>query len=309
MNGPTIITADDIDFAAYMDLTDHDHKVKSAREYADEVVAHFWDESQPKGSRTPFRALASHLRFRQHEVTIWAGFNGHGKSLLLGQCVIGFAMQGEASCIASLEMRPVTTLSRMARQASQTNKPDADFLREFCDVIGNGLYLYDQQGMVQPEKMVAVIRYAAEVKKCKHFVIDSLMKCGIAEDDYNGQKRFVDQLCTVARDTGAHVHLVAHSRKAKDELSPPTKQDIRGGASISDQVDNVVICWRNKVKEDGLDNGRPVQHDPDAYLIVQKQRNGEWEGTVPLWFDRASQQFTESSHGGTIDLLYPGTFS
>jgi twinkle protein len=308
MNGPNWISDDDIDFAVFMDMTDHDHKVRSAKEYADEVVAHFWDESAPKGSKTTFPSLNDRLRFRPHEVTIWAGFNGHGKSLLLGQSVIGFAMQGERTCIASLEMRPVTTLSRMARQASQTNKPDADFLREFCDVLGDGLYLYDQQGMVQSDKIIGVIRYAAEKKGCKHFVVDSLMKCGIGEDDYNNQKRFVDQLCTVARDTGIHVHLVAHSRKQKDELSPPSKMDIRGGASISDQVDNVVIVWRNKVKEDGIANNKPVHAEPDAYLMVQKQRNGEWEGAIPLWFDKSSQQFNTADQK-TSNLLSPGLYA
>lgn len=295
------ITDDEIDFSAFLDMTDCHHRVKSARDYADEVVSHFWDEKAAKGAKSTFSAYNDRLRFRPHEVTIWAGFNGHGKSLLLGQSVIGFAMQGERTCIASLEMRPVTTLSRMARQASQTNKPDEDFLREFCDAMGDGLYLYDQQGMVSADKIVGVIRYAAEKKECKHFVVDSLMKCGMGEDDYNGQKHFVDQLCTVARDTGIHVHLVAHSRKQKDENSPPSKMDIRGGASISDQVDNVLIVWRNKLKEDALANGKPAHADPDAYMLCQKQRNGEWEGSIPLWFDRASQQLTSSV--GSIDLL------
>lgn len=307
MNGLNYISDDEIDFAVFMDMTDHDHKVKSAREYADDVVASFWSDTAPKGSKTTFPVLAEKMRFRPHEVSIWVGFNGHGKSLLLGQFVIGFAMQGEKTCIASLEMRPVTTLSRMARQASQTNKPDEDFLRGFCNVIGDGLYLYDQQGMVQSDKIIGVIRYAAEKKGCKHFVVDSLMKCGIGEDDYNNQKRFVDQLCTVARDTGIHIHLVAHSRKQKDEMAPPSKMDIRGGASISDQVDNVITVWRNRVKEADIENGRRAEADPDAYMICQKQRNGEWEGSVPLWFDRASQQFSQSQ--SVVDLLNPRLYA
>lgn len=307
MNGANMIHPDEIDFAAYMDMTDHAHKVKPASDYADEVVNAFWSETEAKGAKSGFKKIRDRLRFRSHEVTIWAGFSGHGKSLLLGQQVIGFAMQGQRSCIASLEMRPVTTLARMARQASMTNKPNQDFIRTFCEVIGMGLWLYDQQGMVSADKMIAVIRYAAEEKKCQHFVVDSLMKCGMGEDDYNAQKRFVDALCSVARDTGIHVHLVAHSRKQKDELSPPTKQDIRGGASISDQVDNVVMVYRNKAKEASADTGNYRKDDPDAYLMVQKQRNGEWEGALPLFFDPASQQFSEN--GVIQDLLERGTYA
>jgi twinkle protein len=307
MSEPNMIHPDEIDFAAYMDLTDHAHKVKPASEFAEDVVSAFWSESEEKGAKSGFGKIRDRMRFRSHEVTIWAGYSGHGKSLLLGQQVIGFAMQGQRSCIASLEMRPVTTLARMARQASQGSKPDPDFIRVFCETLGSGLYLYDQQGMVHAEKMIAVIRYAAEEKRCNHFVVDSLMKCGIAEDDYNGQKRFVDQLCTVARDTGIHIHLVAHSRKGKDELTPPGKHDIRGGASISDQADNVIMVYRNKVKEAGLAENRPVQSDPDAFMLVQKQRNGEWEGSLTLYFDHASQQFTE--YGNVMDLLDPRTYA
>lgn len=302
------IQDEEIDFSLYLNETDHDHKVKSSRDFSDDVVSYFHDPHHPKGAKTSFNMLADRLRFRPHEVTIWAGFNGHGKSLLLGQAVIGFAMQAQKTCIASLEMKPVTTLARMARQACQTNKPDEDFIREFCDILGDHLYLYDQQGMVKSDKIIAVIKYAAEKKGCQHFVIDSLMKCGIGEDDYNNQKHFIDSLCTTARDTGIHIHLVAHSRKAKDETVAPNKQDIRGGASISDQVDNVITVWRNKVKEADLDRGKPAHHEPDAYMICQKQRNGEWEGALRLWFEPASQQFSESGNGA-IDLLNPRLYA
>lgn len=302
-----MIQDDDIDFAHYMDQTDHDHKVKSASHYADDLVGHFWDEKPMIGAALSFPLLRSKLRFRPHEVTIWAGFSGHGKSLLLGQAVIGFAMQGEPTCIASMEMRPVVTLARMSRQACCSSQPDEDFLRGFCEAIDAGLFLYDHQGMLEYQKLVAVIRYAAEVKKCRHFVVDSLMKCGIGEDDYNGQKRFLDMLCTVARDTGIHVHLVAHSRKQKDEMQPPGKHDIRGGASISDQADNVLIVWRNRVKESAIEAGQPAHHDHDALLLCQKQRNGEWEGSLPLWFDHASQQLMDGE-GNTKDLLNRRTY-
>lgn len=302
------IIDDDIDFGHYMDQTDHDHKVKSANYYADDLVGHFWDEKRIVGAGLAFNFLKTKLRFRPHEVTLWAGYSGHGKSLLLGQAVIGFAMQGEPCCIASMEMRPIVTLARMARQAASTTQPDADFLRGFCEAIDPGLYLYDHQGMVEHNKLVAVIRYAAEVKKCRHFIVDSLMKCGIGDDDYNGQKRFLDLLCTVARDTGIHIHLVAHSRKGRDELAPPNKSDILGSSSISNQADNILIVWRNKEKEDAYEMGRPPKTDNDALLLCSKQRNGEWEGSLRLWFDIASQQLMETP-GAPKDLLAPRTYA
>lgn len=303
------ITDDEIDFRLYMGMSDHDHKVRPASDYAEEVQAFFHSpEEEAKGARLPFKKAARCIRFRPHEVTLWGGYNGHGKSLLLGQAVIGFAMQGQKSCIASMEMRPVTTLARMARQASAANKPDREFISEFCATMGLGLYLYDQQGMVDTDKIIAVIRYAAEKKGCEHFVIDSLMKCGLAEDDYNRQKHFVDQLCTVARDTGIHVHLVGHCRKGKDELTPPGKADIRGAASITDQVDNAIVVWRNKQKEADIEQGRAPRDSADAYMLVQKQRNGEWEGSLKMWFHQPSQQFLEADTGYALDLINPAVY-
>ncbi len=301
------IQDDEINFDAYMLMTDHAHKVKSAGQFAEDVESHFHDHTAPRGPGTCFTKIQHLLRFRPHEVTLWAGYSGHGKSLLLGQSVIGFAMQGEATCIASMEMKPITTLARMTRQAARTRVPDKDFIAGFCDAMDAGLYLYDHQGMVERDRLVAVIRYAAEEKHCKHFVIDSLMKCGIGEDDYNAQKHFLDCLCTVARDSGIHIHLVVHSRKAKDEMTPPGKHDIRGGASISDQADNVLIVWRNKAKEAALLENKPAHADPDAFLFCGKQRNGEWEGALPLFFDTESQQFSETQERPR-DLLDPATY-
>lgn len=285
---------DDMDFSAYMSATEVKQRVVSVTDYADQVVSYFWDDSLPRGSETPWTKLRGKLAFRPHEVTLWSGMNGHGKSLALGQVLLGFLKQGEGSCIASLEMPPRTSLARMVRQFFNSSKPDPEHIRAFHEETGRHLYVYDHVGSIDPDQIFAVIRYCAEEVKLKHFVLDSLMKCGIGDDDYNGQKAFVGKLCDVARDTGMHIHLVAHSRKGKDELSPPGKMDVKGSGSITDQVDNVITWWRNKKKEqsDAKEHG-----EPDALLICDKQRNGEWEGKAAFWFDPASLQFREESYG------------
>jgi twinkle protein len=76
--------------------------------------------------------------------------------------------------------------------------------REIYDQFGiftdKRLWLYDQQGSVKTDALMGVIRYCANELKIQHIVIDSLMKCVSGEDDYNAQKDFVDELCSVARD-------------------------------------------------------------------------------------------------------------
>jgi len=300
---------DDIDFSSYMDLTEHDHRVIASGEYAQDVVDYFWSDKVQRGERLPWDRAADKIAFRPAEVTIWSGYNGHGKSLALGQFCVGLITQIKCMCIASFEMRPVVTLARMCRQAFGAGKPDPEYIRHFHQLTNSCLWLYDQQGMVTPDKMVGVMNYCATVKKVNHFVIDSLLKCGIGEEDYNAQKLFIDRICTVARDTGMHIHLVAHSRKREDESKPPRKMDVRGASSITDQVDNVLVWWRNKPKEEALRTCKDTakldewRQQPDAMLICDKQRNGDWEGRLGYWFDPASLQFVENSDGMPMEMM------
>jgi twinkle protein len=286
---------DNIDFAAYMDDSDAAHKVRSTESFVDDVIRHFHDPEDQSGVCLPWPKTTNLIRLRQGEVTLWNGMNGHGKSLVLGMVCLGLVRQGQGVCIASMEMKPAATLARMCRQAFGDRLPSEGFIRTFSIGTNRRLWLYDQQGTVRPDKMLAVVRYCADQLKVGHIVIDSLMKCGMGEDDYNRQKAFVDSLTATARDHGIHVHLVTHARKQADEKAPPGKMDVKGTGAITDQVDNVITVWRNKGKERAFEDGIATDHkQPDALLICDKQRNGEWEGRIALWFDRASWQFTES---------------
>jgi twinkle protein len=246
----------------------------------------------------PWKKTHDKLGFLPGEVTLWGGMSGHGKSAILGQACTEFARTGKRIVIASMEMKPMITLARMCRQ-EYGRVPSVDEIRQFHVWSDKKLWLYDQQGAVKSERMLAVLRYSVEVLKADHFVIDSLMKCGMAEDDYTAQKHFVDQLCATAMDENMHVHLVAHSRKSRDEFTPPGKMDVKGTGSITDQVSNVITVWRNKKKEADAANGIYAGSEPDCLLICDKQRNGEWEGKIGLFFNQDRMRFEESA-GGTF---------
>ena len=87
-----------------------------------------------------------------------------------------------------------------------------------------------------------MFEYAYRRYGVRHFLIDSLAKCGFGEDAYNEQKAFVDRLSDFARNNDIQVHLVCHSRKRNDESDLPDKFDIKGTGAITDMVDNVFIC-------------------------------------------------------------------
>ena len=288
-----ILTADDINFNEYLRDTDAGEKVRPASDYLDDVM-HVLSPAHdtPQFPKLPF--ANAWLYFAPGEVTLWGGFNNSGKSMINGQVMADFASQGQKVCIASFEMKPAKTIARIMRQLTGHVQPTKDQVAFHLKRMDGSMWLYDQQGTVQPDRMIAVIKHCAEKLKCQHIVIDSLMKCVRGTDDYNGQKNFVDSLTACARDYGVHIHLVVHLKKGDGDERMPTRMDISGTAAISDLVDNVVLIWRNKKKERDSDSGKVVQEsDPDSVLICDKSRNGEWEGRVKLWYDRTSQRFND----------------
>ena len=153
-----------------------------------------------------------------------------------------------------------------------------DLLEQFRDWTEGRMWLYDQQGTVSWKQVCAVARYCSKEKGITHFFIDNLMKCVAGEDDYNSQKAFVDELCAIARDYDIHIHLVHHIKKPATDDTKPSKYDFKGTGAITDQPDNVIAVWRNKTKEKNRRDKKLVSEtDPDAMLIVDKQRNGEWQ--------------------------------
>jgi twinkle protein len=290
----SVIEEDDIDWSMYQNDSDARAKVRPASAYADELETYFSEGQRKYGDYLPWAKCEDDIRLRPGEVSAWVGINGHGKSLVTGLTGLGLMRQNRRSLVASMEMKPRATLARMCRQASQSNAPTSEFVRRFAQWTDGKLWLYDQQDTVESGRILALCRYASQELGIHHVFIDSLMKCIRGEDDYNAQKDFVNALTTIARDTQMHIHLVHHVRKGASEANVPGKFDLKGSGSIADQVDNVFIVWRNKEKQFDRQQNKAVDEEtPDALLTCEKQRNGEWEGKVALWYLPNSMQYVE----------------
>jgi len=274
----------DVDFEKY--LKDHEsdsQKVKRVSDYYDEIEFYVEHGDQMTGTKTPFRKLDKLFGFRGGEVTMWTGYNGHKKSMLLGFFAIDFIRQGEKVCIASFEMKPVSTINRMTRQYTLTAKPSYSEFADFMQFAGNNFFIFDHLGGISPDRIFGVIMYCANELGVKHFVIDSLMRVVAGEDKYNEQKDFVVKLCEIAQKTNTHIHLVHHVRDG-DETKPSGRYSAKGSKSISDNVHNSLIVWSNKDKTEDM---------PDVILKCDKQREGEWEGKIALDFNSETLTFSE----------------
>lgn len=283
----SILSDDTLDLAEYLEEKHDGENVRPASHFREFTVQAFHGGAAQAGEYLPWTKTHDNIRLRQGEVTLWHAQNFSGKSMLTGQVAVDLVWQGKRVCVASMEMLPAKTLQRMCRQACGQNQPDIDRINRFHDWTEGRLWIYDKRGQVDWKRLIAVIRYAVDKFDVEHFFIDSLMKCVRGEDDYNGQKDFVNSLCALAQDLGIHIHLVHHTAKPKSSGGDnpiPGRYDAKGSGSISDQVDNVVGIWRNRAEDKSAS-------DPDCVLNWDKQRGGEWDGKIALWFDPASFQY------------------
>ena len=290
-----IVNEDKIKNYFFRRESDEYRKIKSPDNFIESTIGYFAGEIQ-SGAYLPFDK-AENFRLRLGEVTTWSGYSGHGKSMLLSYVTLKL-IENYKVMICSFEMSCRSTLARYIRQSVGTNDPTESAITQFCNDATGKLFLYDQLGSTNPTAVLSVIYYGAEQLGIQHFVVDSLMKCSINEDDYNGQKKFVDQLCIAARDLNIHIHLVAHSRKTIDETShTPGKFDVAGSATITNLADNCVSVYRNKRKEKDILEGKieegQIKLIPDAYMSINKQRHFEWEGSIPLWFEPKSLRYRD----------------
>lgn len=295
-----LLVKDNIDFDKWMKETEPMTVVHDAMTWQSELEQIINGGNALTGDLLPWSKTHELIAFRGGEATLWAGPNGSGKSLVTSFVQLGMRKQGVKSCVGSFEMKPAQTLYRQLRQFSKTNKPSLEDNSEFLKWLAGELFLYDHVGAIERDKLFAVIRYAANVLKVNHFWIDNLMMCVPGEDDYNAQKEFIASAVALAIELDIHIHIVHHVRKPKDDHSDQTKYDIKGSGAITDLMPQIIMVSRNKKKElevqEHLSKGEEVPEDvlnkPDAYLGVEKQRNGTgWEGKIALWFDPASQQY------------------
>ncbi len=293
------LSPDDIDFAAYERDTECKVKVRPASVFAEELDAEFTLRTTTRKSIMWSTKLRNAIEFRPGEVSVWAGFNGHRKSMFTGQVALDLCQQRERTLVMSLEMPPRKTLARMAMQACASDLPTYERRREFMRWTDDRLWLFDHIGRLVPIKCMAVCLYFREQLEGRHVFIDSFMKVVQSEESMDEQKQMVGDLCDLAKETGLHLHLVAHCRKPNGggEDKPPTKYDIKGSGAISDQSHNVLMVWENKAKRAEAEKSQPrpeVMALPDGIVSIEKQRNGSVEGKFGLWFDSRTLRFVDS---------------
>lgn len=281
-------------------------EIKKPDDFRKEVMDFYSSDPSEQGLMTPWTPDLP-FRIRRGEFTIMSGFSGSGKTALLNQLMVSLITQGCRVMDASLEIRPAMTLYYMTRCALGRKHSEGPDVEACVAWLNESMFFLDCIGTVTVDRLMQAMEYARKRHGIDIFVIDSLFKCGLAPEDYAGQRSFADRITTFCNNTGAHVILVAHSRKTNNgnELSVPSKADVAGSSDISNAAFNVLIAWRNKMKSRKLAEARHRNDfeeidkwmgEPDGKILLDKQRFGEGEECeVYTFFDKDSCQFSTTS--------------
>lgn len=283
--------------------------LRRASQFTDAVIALLHPgEGVHIGYRTPYRKLDGKLLFRPGEVTLWSGASGAGKSQILSDCAIEWVQQGSVICLSSLEMSGAQSLKRMCKQASGLATPSKICIGETLVWLDQGLLVYELVGKASAAALIEVFTYARAKYGCDQFIIDSLMRLGVASDDYTGQEKAMFQLVDWTVANRVHLHLVAHARKGDRSSGAPETEDVKGAMEIGANAFNILTIWRNRALEDEIGELRAKIErgandeklrteleaklkEPGVILNVAKQRNGDYEGKVGLWFNQGTYRY------------------
>ena len=256
----------------------------------------------------PWQSTKGKFAFREGQVTLLAGMNGHMKSTLTCQLLLHVAERFPTG-VMSLEMELDTQLEIFAHQAFARNEITAQELTAAAKhFTASDSWFYKHYGTVKPETVYGAL-WAFAAKGCKFLVLDNLQKCGVTSD-HDVERDFTANIIAIAKATDMHILLVHHVRKPSGDARKgyrPSKYDVRGSGSLTDQPDNVLMIWHNKDRAEILldqeegktideDDRRVLDFEHDIEVLVEKNRHMRFEGTMKFYVGNG-RNFKDDMYG------------
>lgn len=248
----------------------------------------------------PFFLPKMPFEFRVHEVTLWFGSTSHGKSTILSNQIAFMASLGEMAMVASFEQTTPMTMAGMLVQ--YTSNSDIGQLSDFdaaYDELASRVLFYDSITRTNAAELIATMTLAHKQLGITQFVIDNVMTLEMDRQDNTAQAEVADLIRVFAAQYPVHVHVVAHPRKPKDDVSkPPGIQEIRGASEWGDMANNVITVYRDVSKAEKISSMRDepgtfseediqnfYESCPDGKILVRKQRETGHLPVITYFFD------------------------
>ncbi len=281
----------------------------------------FGDHAGEPGIELPF---GFPWKIRKGELTLVLGEKGKGKSTFLSYLMLHAMRRGMKALVASMETRPEVTLKIMLAQlVGQSkminNEANQAMLVKGISWLQQRCALYDFLGAVDYRVLLQAMGHAHTKLGCDFFLIDSLMRLGIADDDYAGQGRCALQLANFAAEHNSHVVLINHLNKSDGH----NRARSRGSQQVVDNSHNVLCVERNEDKWAKIDDLRDekergvldastlakkieemkTQWDAKILLYNQRWPGSRQNGSKQLWFLPDALQYAEVPNAGAINYI------
>ncbi len=263
-----------------------------------DLPSHYRSEIQ-RGHSTGWRCLDQYIQgIRPGEVTVITADTGAGKTTFCTQLIVNCAMQGIACWINSWEMRPETTMRKLAsiilRRPMKLQNFTAHDNEQF-DEWSKHYKIYINPNTIGTD----VNTLAIELVKAKDLGIQVVM---LDHLDYlvNSKKEklheaideTVKRLHELAFSLSMHFFLICHPRQSSTSAEEIGMHALKGSASIKQYADNIIIlhrCSRTDATADpskvkvriaknrmfGIEGATYLFYQPlwDGYLELKEQQS------------------------------------
>lgn len=241
------------------------------------------------------------------DLVLWTGRTGEGKSTITSQEVLHAIETGRNVCWYTAELAPVKLKRALLLQAAGSDYTglEYDSRRErYIPVVSDAVATRINEWLsgkimlctdnvstmsFDSSYLVDLLRYARRRNGCTVAVVDNIMTAVMSADDetyLRAQEKFTLELKRLATSLGMVIHLIAHPRKTRENL---TNDDVAGSASITRLADTVISVRHGsfnvlKDRNEGNVNtkGKFIYY-PDCKLCEDIRKEGQpyfsWDRT------------------------------
>lgn len=280
----------------------------------DGILGEIFDGGLEPGFPWPWDGIdAAFKGIRPKQMTLIAAGTSSGKSLFCRHIALHCAEQGRKVGYIALEESPrqsalgVYGIALKQHLQLEDSLPEDD-IRALHERIGDKLVFTKHWGSVSDDdSLVKKLRYCIKALDCGVLVLDHVSMAVSGMDASADERRTLDKLMTDLRslveDTGVHLFIVSHLRRAKDGSHEEGKSistaDLRGSHSLGQIPDNIVALERNQQADDPEDRNR-------TKVRVLKNRDlGRLGVCMALTFNPANHCLAETP----IDLTPNATYN
>ena len=256
-------------------------------------LPHAYRDEIDKGYSTGWECLDYYLQgLRKGEVTVVTADTGAGKTTFCTQLMVNCAMQGIPVWINSWEMKPETTMRKLASIILRRPMKVCNFNyheNEQFDEWASRYRVYINPNTIGTDinslakQLVLARQLGIEIVMLDH--LDYLVNTK-KEKVYEAIDETVKRLRELAFALGMHFLLICHPRQSSGGGEEVGMHGLKGSSSIKQYADNIITLHRCA--------RRDPQSDPNKVKVkIEKNRMFGIEGNAYLFYEPMWDGYTE----------------